>query len=54
MRELLVGNLTWESLPHEWFTVGGAVFFIGAGLFLVFVLTYLKRWKWLWKECRRR
>ncbi len=50
MKELLVGNLTWESLPHEWFTIGGAVFFIGSGLFLVFVLTYLKRWKWLWKE----
>src|SRR5690349_13310326 len=50
MRELLVGNLTWESLPHEWFTIGGTFFYIAMALFFVGVLTYFKRWKWLWKE----
>lgn len=50
MRQLLVGNLTWDSLPHEWFTLGGTLFFVAAGLFVVIFLTYTKRWKWLWKE----
>lgn len=50
MRELIFGKLNWHALPHEWFTIGGAAFFIGATIFFIFLLTYLKRWKWLWNE----
>lgn len=48
--ELLLGKLDWNVLPHEWFTIGGALFFTSATLAAVVVLTWTKRWKWLWKE----
>lgn len=48
--EFIFGKLSWEALPHEWFTIGGSVgisaMFIAVALFI----TYLKRWKWLWNE----
>ena len=50
MKEFLVGKLTWEALPHEWFTLGGAATFVLLGLFAVAAITYMKRWKWLWRE----
>lgn len=50
MKEILLGKLTLESLPHEWFTIGGAAFFTILGLFFVVLLTRTKRWKWLWNE----
>jgi len=47
-QQFILGNLTWNDLPHEWFTLGGtgafAVILIGLSAFL----TYTKRWKWLW------
>jgi cytochrome o ubiquinol oxidase subunit 1 len=50
MKELLVGKLTAQALPHEWFTIGGTVAFGALGLFAIIVITRLKRWKWLWNE----
>lgn len=50
MQELLIGKLTWDALPHEWFTIGGTVAFLALGLIVAVILTYLKRWKWLWNE----
>lgn len=50
MKELLLGKLDWSALPHEWFTVGGSVAFLGLALFVVLLITRLKRWKWLWNE----
>jgi cytochrome o ubiquinol oxidase subunit 1 len=50
MKEFLIGKLNMESLPHEWFTIGGAGFFTTLILALVVILTWTKRWKWLWKE----
>lgn len=50
MKELLLGRLTWSDLPHEWFTLGGTATLIAMALAAVIVLTYMKRWKWLWKE----
>ena len=50
MKEFLIGKINMDSLPHEWFTFGGSLAFIGLGLFLVIVITRLKRWNWLWKE----
>jgi len=50
MKEFLIGNLTWSSLPHEWFTIGGTVAFLFLALIVVVVLTRMKRWKWLWNE----
>ncbi|MDB5181321.1 MAG: cytochrome ubiquinol oxidase subunit [Candidatus Saccharibacteria bacterium] len=50
MKEFLLGKLDGHALPHEWFTIGGSVAFVLLGLFVVLVLTRLKRWKWLWNE----
>ena len=50
MTHFLLGNLTWDALPHEWFTIGGTVALILGGLFVAGLLTYLKRWRWLWNE----
>lgn len=50
MKELLLGKLDWHALPHEWFTIGGTVAFILMGLTAIAVITWTKRWKWLWKE----
>lgn len=50
MKELLIGKLSLEDLPHEWFTIGGSVAFVALALFVVILLTRLKRWKWLWNE----
>src|SRR5262245_9662260 len=50
MKELLIGKLNLEALPHEWFTIGGTLAFLGLGLFIAVVLTRTKRWKWLWNE----
>ncbi|HSE61258.1 MAG TPA: hypothetical protein VLA88_03100, partial [Candidatus Saccharimonadales bacterium] len=50
MKELLLGKLDWHALPHEWFTIGGTVALMGLLLVAVLIITYLKRWKWLWTE----
>ena len=50
MKEILIGNLNWLALPHEWFTIGGTIAFLLIGLAIVIVITRMKRWKWLWRE----
>ncbi|HSX27435.1 MAG TPA: cbb3-type cytochrome c oxidase subunit I [Patescibacteria group bacterium] len=49
MKEVLIGKLNSQALPHEWFTIAGS---IGFGLIIlsaVAFITYKKRWKWLWR-----
>ncbi len=48
--ELIFGKLTWDALPHVWFTIGGTVFFGLLVLTLVVIITRMHRWTWLWKE----
>lgn len=50
MKEFLLGKLNAHALPHEWFTIGGSLAFIGLVIFAVVVITRMKRWKWLWNE----
>jgi len=50
MKELLLGKLTWQDLPHEWFTIGGSFALISLVILAVLFLTITKRWKWLWRE----
>ncbi len=50
MREFLLGHLNGQALPHEWFTIGGSVAFFLLFLFLAILLTWTKRWGWLWRE----
>jgi cytochrome o ubiquinol oxidase subunit 1 len=46
----VLGNLNVQSLPHEWFTIGGTFGFIIMPVVLVAVLAKIKGWKWLWNE----
>ena len=46
----LLGKLNWNALPHDFITAGGAATVVGGSLAAVAAITYLKRWKWLWKE----
>jgi cytochrome o ubiquinol oxidase subunit 1 len=50
MKEFFLGKLDWQALPHEWFTIGGSVAFLLLALTIVGLLTWTKRWKWLWRE----
>lgn len=44
------GLLGFDDLPHDPIVWGGALSVIGGGLAVVVLLTYLKRWKWLYYE----
>ncbi|HEX4103975.1 MAG TPA: cbb3-type cytochrome c oxidase subunit I, partial [Candidatus Paceibacterota bacterium] len=46
----MFGNLTWDALPHVWYTIGGTASIIAIGVAIAAILTYTHRWKWLWKE----
>lgn len=50
MEHFIFGILTWNDLPHEWFTIGGtsafAIILTGLSIFL----TKIKKWKWLWNN----
>lgn len=50
MKEFFLGKLTWSSLPHFWYTVGGTAFIFLAFIALAVLLTKKKRWGWLWGE----
>jgi cytochrome o ubiquinol oxidase subunit 1 len=46
----LLGKLNVDSLPHDLVTAGGALSMIFALIFIIVILTYKKRWTWLYKE----
>src|ERR1051325_5009739 len=50
MSKFLLGKLTTQAIPHEWFTLGGTIFLTIMGLVVVIFLTRTKRWSWLWNE----
>lgn len=45
-----VGKLNWQAIPTDPITLGGVVGMLGAGILIIGLLTYFKRWKWLWRE----
>lgn len=45
-----LGRLNWDALPDDPITIGGGILMGLSGLFAVALITYLKRWKWLWRE----
>lgn len=46
----MLGRLSLDSLPHEAITIGGAVMTIGALLSIAGLLTFTRRWGWLYKN----
>ncbi len=49
-QEVILGKLTTQALPHEWFTIGGTIGFILLPFLGVIALGWIKGWKWLWGE----
>ncbi len=46
----MFGLLGFDDLPHDPIVWGGALSVVGGGIGTVLLITYLKRWKWLYKE----
>ncbi len=50
MEHFIFGNLTLDAIPHAWYTIGATATILLMGVAAASVVTYYKRWKWLWKE----
>jgi cytochrome o ubiquinol oxidase subunit 1 len=50
MLAIFLGKLNFDALPKDFVTAGGALSMVFALLFLAGLLTYKKRWSWLYKE----
>jgi cytochrome o ubiquinol oxidase subunit I len=48
--DFLIGRLSFQYFPHDPVTIGAALGMPLTVLVLVGLITYLKRWKWLWSE----
>src|ERR1700733_4668834 len=46
----MLGKLSWQALNNGPIVLGGDITLVLVGLAVFGVLTYTKRWKWLWKE----
>lgn len=46
----MFGNLTLAAFQHNWIVTGAQLTMVGAVLAVAGLLTYLKRWRWLWTE----
>ncbi len=46
----MLGKLTIEAFKHDWIEYLAGFSMILGGVFVFFLLTYYKKWKWLWKE----
>ncbi|MGI9027850.1 MAG: cbb3-type cytochrome c oxidase subunit I, partial [Candidatus Saccharimonadales bacterium] len=46
----MLGKLGIDDFPHEMITIGGAISMILIGVGVFGLITYFKRWKWLWKN----
>lgn len=44
------GRLNLEAFQHDAIEIGAGVMMVLTGIFIVGLLFYLKKWKWLWKE----
>lgn len=46
----IFGRLTLGDLPNAWYTVGGTASLIAMGAIGAGIITYFKKWKWLWEN----
>ncbi len=46
----MFGRLSFDALPHDPITIGGAVIMMLGGVGAIAALFYFKKWKWLYKE----
>ncbi len=45
-----LGRMEWHYFWHGWVQFGGQAGTVGGALLVVALLTYFKKWKWLWRE----
>jgi len=48
--EFILGKLSWSVLPQNPVAMGGGVFMVLVGLAIIFLISYYKKWGYLWKE----
>lgn len=46
----LLGKLSWNAIPHSFITLMGAVLMVLVALGTIALVTYLKKWRWLYRE----
>jgi cytochrome o ubiquinol oxidase subunit 1 len=46
----MLGRLSVHALPHDPVVMGGALSMAGAAVAVIALLTYTKRWRWLWEN----
>ena len=46
----MFGRLNLEAFKHDWIEYGAGLSMVLGAIFFIVLITYLKRWKWLWKE----
>lgn len=46
----LLGKLSFDAIPQDIVTLGAGIGMVIGALSLIGLVTYLKRWTWLWKE----
>jgi len=46
----MFGRLTEEALKHDWIEYAAGISMLLGALLILGLLTYQRRWKWLWKE----
>ncbi len=50
MSKNMLGRLTLDAFKHEASQNFAVIMMLISGLALIAFITYLKRWKWLWRE----
>ncbi len=45
-----LGRLNWQAFQHNLITDGGVATMVLSVVAVIAVLTYFKRWRWLWRE----
>ncbi len=46
----MLGMLGFDDLPHDPIMLGGALSIVGGGLAVIILITFLKKWTWLYRE----
>jgi len=46
----MLGKLNLQALQHGPIVLGAQISIVLAGISVIALLTYFKRWKWLWNE----
>ncbi|HVS58549.1 MAG TPA: cbb3-type cytochrome c oxidase subunit I [Candidatus Saccharimonadales bacterium] len=46
----ILGRLNWDALPHVFVTQVAAVGIVVGTIVVLGLITYFKKWKWLWRE----